>query len=216
MRRTTEGRTLDAAEVTFFEDLQRILSGKMVSLPRKVSRICAVDAAYRGDRVAAVASVFEGDRVAETSSYVGSCSLPYASGLFYLREGPFVVRAVRGLKARPQLLCFDAHGAAHPRSAGLATVCGLVLGIPSIGCAKSLLVGSTVSGEGGLDRIVHEAKTVGFVTHTHGAARYWSAGYSVTIGRLASLIGEYGQVCLRAMAESDRAARFQIRTARPL
>jgi len=208
-----EGRALDPAEVEFFEDLQRILSRKQVPLPRRVSSICAIDAAYRGDRVAAVASVFEDGRLAETSSYVGSCSLPYASGLFYLREGPFVAMAVRRLKARPQLLCFDAHGAAHPRSAGLATVCGLVLRIPSIGCAKSLLVGSVVSGEGGLDRIVHQAKTVGFVTHTHGAARYWSAGYSVSLGRLASLISEHGQAFLRAMAVSDRDARIQVRSA---
>lgn len=204
---TAAGRVLDAAEVAFFAELQRILSRKKAPLPRRISRIGSVDAAYCGDRVVAVASVFEGGRLVETSSYVGSCSLPYTAGLFYLREGPFVVEAVRRLKVRPQLLCFDAHGTAHPRFAGLATVCGMVLGIPSVGCAKSLLVGRTASGEEGLEMIVHNGKTVGFATHARGTKRYWSAGYSVSLGRLASLIREHGQVCLRAMSESDRVAR---------
>ena len=210
MRPMASKLVLDAAEASFFTDLQTILSRKRRFLPREVSRICAADAAYRGDRVVAVASVFEGGRLTDTSYYAGTCSFPYIPGLFYLREGPFVVQAVRGLKSRPQLLCFDAHGAAHPRSAGLSTVCGMVIGIPSIGCAKSLLVGAVVPKKRGLDRIVHNGKMVGFVTRSNGATRYWSPGYSVTINRLESLIDECADVCLRAMAESDRVARRQL------
>lgn len=211
--RTSEKQTLDQAEVAFFADLQRLLRRKEVRLPRRISRICAVDAAYRGARIAAVASVFEDERLVERSFYTGCCTLPYVSGLFYLREGPFVVEAVRRLRSRPQLICFDAHGTAHPRSAGLATVCGMVLGVPSIGLAKSLLVGGLVSGKGNLTRIVKEGKTVGFVTETSGFARYWSAGYSVTLRELRSVIRRYALACLRAMAESDREARNQIRFA---
>lgn len=183
---------------------------KKTPLPKDISRICAVDAAYRGDRVVAVASVFEHGRLTERSSYAGRCSLPYLSGLFYLREGPFVVEAVRRLKVRPQFLCFDAHGAAHPRSAGLATVCGMVLGIPSVGIAKSLLVGRVASGGGGLAKIVHDGKTVGFAVKTDGVTRYWSAGYSVSLGELKSVIRECVSMCLLAMSESDRAAKKQV------
>jgi len=204
-------RGLDAAEVAFFADLQSILFKKKEPLPRDISRIGAVDAAYRGDRVVAVASVFGDGRLVEQSSYVGNCSLPYLSGLFYLREGPFVTEAVRRLKARPQLICFDAHGAAHPRSAGLATVAGMILGISSVGIAKSLLVGRVALGEGGFDRIVHDGRTVGFVTKTNGVTRYWSAGYSVSLRRLESLASKHAPICLRAMSESDRTAREQIR-----
>ncbi|MDV3278012.1 MAG: endonuclease V [Nitrososphaerales archaeon] len=173
--------------------------------------MCAVDAAYRGNRAVAVASVVNQGRLVEESVYEGSCSLPYLSGLFYLREGPFVVEAVRRLKVRPQLLCFDAHGAAHPRSAGLATVCGMVLGIPSVGIAKSLLVGKVASGQGGLARIVYDGRTVGFAVKNDGVTRYWSAGYSVGLGGLKSVIRRYAPVCLLVMFESDRAAKKQIR-----
>lgn len=147
----------------------------------------------------------------EEGVYAGNCSFPYVSGLFYLREGPFVVEAVRRLKARPQLVCFDAHGAAHPRSAGLATVCGMVLGIPSVGIAKSLLVGRVASGGGDLAKIMHGGKTIGFAVRANGTVRYWSAGYSVNLAELKSVIQGYTPVCLLAMRESDRAAKRQVK-----
>src|SRR5207253_1795738 len=69
--------------------------------------------------------------ITDSYLYRARFTIPYVSGLFYMHEGPFVVAAIEGLGSRPQLLCFDAHGAAHPRSAGLATVAGMLLGIPS-------------------------------------------------------------------------------------
>ncbi len=191
--------------------MQTVVSRKKERLPEKITRICAVDAAYKGDRAAAVATTFEEGRFSERSAYAGRCSLPYVSGLFYLREGPFVTEAVRRLKIRPQLVCFDAHGAAHPRSAGLATVCGMILGIPSVGIAKSLLVGRVASPGGLYPRIVYQGRTVGFVDETGGPRRYWSAGFSVSLGTLRSIVQRYASVCLTAMSDSDRTAREQIR-----
>ncbi len=201
---------LDPAEIVFFADLQRFLSRKKVSAPKHVKRICAVDSAYDGDRVIAVASVFEDALSVETSSYAGRCSFPYASGLFYLREGPSVVQAVRSLKVRPQLVCFDAHGAAHPRGAGLATICGMVLGIPSLGCAKSPLVGEVVPARAGFDRVVYGGNPVGLVTRLNGTTRYWSPGYSVSLKELESLVPRYAATCLQALSESDRVARAKL------
>jgi len=203
---------LDEAETEFFAALQKLLSEEGKPLPRHIAKICAVDAAYDGDRVVAAASVFDEGRMTERSFYAGRCSFPYITGLFYLREGPFVVEAVKRLMVRPQLVCFDAHGSAHPRSAGMATVCGMVLGIPSVGIAKSLLVGKVARGEGGLDRIVYDGRTVGLVTATGRARRYWSMGNSVGLEGLRSIVRRYAMVCLQAMAESDRAASRRIRS----
>ena len=205
--------SLDPAEVAFFAEVQRILSRRRVLLPKNISKVCAVDAAYSDDVVVAVASLFEDGLPAETSTYVGTCNLPYVSGLFFLREGPFVVEAVKGLTSRPQLVCFDAHGAAHPRLTGMATVCGMVLGIPSVGIAKSLLVGTAARTRDDLQRIVYGGRGVGFVVRTGRATRYWSPGFSVSMGELKLVIRNRGLVCLRAMAESDSAARDQARTA---
>ena len=203
-------RKLDPAETAFFSDLQLLLSKEKASLPHDVSRICAVDAAYQGDNVVAVASLFDHGRLKEASLYSGTCSLPYESGLFYLREGPFVVQAVKGLKARPQLVCFDAHGAAHPRFRGLATVAGMVLGIPSVGIAKSLLVGELIP-TGGLQKIVYRGRTVGFVNRTNGSRRYWSPGYAVDLKELASLIRNHTRTCLSAMSHSHMIATERLR-----
>jgi deoxyribonuclease V len=158
-----------------------------------------------------VASVFLEGELVEQKSYSGACSLPYVSGLFYLLEGPFATEAVRRIEVRPQLLCFDAHGAAHPRAAGLATICGIVLGIPSLGMAKSPLVGTVLGPRNGLGRMVYDGRTVGFVSEKGGAKRYWSPGYSVSLRELRSIIDRYASVCLRAMAESDRASRALVR-----
>jgi deoxyribonuclease V len=206
---TLRKQVLDPAEVNFFSDLQKMLAKRNEALPSSVSTICGVDAAYHGDRVFAAACMFQMGRLAAKGAYSGMCSLPYVAGLFYLREGPFVVAAVRSLKVRPQLLCFDAHGAAHPRSAGLATTCGMLLGIPSIGIAKSMLVGEvSYSTTTGLGRIVYGSKTVGFVTTTTGGSkRYWSPGYSVTLASLRSIIRMQASECLQAMSEADRSAR---------
>jgi deoxyribonuclease V len=209
---------LDPAETEFFGDLQVLLlraPKKGRRLSKRITRICAVDAAYSHGNVTAVATVVVSGRVTDQTVYSGHFTFPYTSGLLYLHEGPFVVEAVRRLKEKPELVCFDAHGLAHPRLAGLAVICGMVLEIPSIGIAKSLLIGE-VTGERETEtpqKILHDGRTVGLVTRIEGVIRYWSPGYSVATGQLQTLIGQYGSVCLNAMAASHQEARRRIRTA---
>ena len=66
---------------------------------------------------------------------------PYVPGLLSFREGPVVLEALRRLSTRPDVVIFDGQGIAHPRRLGLASHMGLWLDLPSIGCAKSRLVG---------------------------------------------------------------------------
>ena len=125
--------TLDPAEVAFFSQLQTILSKKPLHLPKAISRVCGVDAAYDGDRVFSAAYLFDKGKPVAKAVCVGTCSLPYVPGLFYLREGPFAVAAVRKLAARPQLVCFDAHGAAPPAPRGSLPSAGWSSGFPALG-----------------------------------------------------------------------------------
>jgi len=66
---------------------------------------------------------------------------PYVPGLLSFREIPLILAACKQLSTTPDLFIADAQGIAHPRRLGLASHLGLVLDMPTIGCAKSILCG---------------------------------------------------------------------------
>ena len=132
--------------------IQRELRGRL-SLedgirPAEIRRVAGADNGYlrRGASTTAYAAVlvfsFPDLEVLETR--VASCPVefPYVPGLLSFREAPALLAAFGQLEIEPDVILFDAHGYAHPRRLGAASHLGLVLDRPSIGCAKSRLIGS--------------------------------------------------------------------------
>jgi deoxyribonuclease V len=94
---------------------------------------------------------------------------PYVPGLLSFRELPVLAAAWAQLEQKPELVIFDGQGTAHPRRLGLACHGGLLFGVPSIGCAKSLLVGTYGRlGEerGATAEIRHRGEVVGMAVRT--------------------------------------------------
>jgi deoxyribonuclease V len=82
------------------------------------------------------------NKLVSCSYSVGKISFPYVPGLFAFREGPLIEKAFEYLEIIPDLLIFDGHGLCHPRGMGIATHMGILLDVPSIGCAKKHLFGT--------------------------------------------------------------------------
>ncbi len=77
----------------------------------------------------------------EQSVVLQQISFPYVPGLLSFRETPLLLAACERLTVTPELFIADAQGIAHPRRLGLASHLGLLLDVPTIGCAKSILCG---------------------------------------------------------------------------
>lgn len=126
--------------------IQLKLSEKLVledKIPRTIRFVAGVDVAYTKDfSIAAVAVIdFNSLRLEESQTSTCKTCFPYIPTLLSFREIPPAVLAIRKLVARPDVFLVDAHGYAHPYRCGFASHLGLILKKPTIGVAKSLLIG---------------------------------------------------------------------------
>ncbi len=125
--------------------LQRELATRVIKTTTfdDVEEVGGVDASYRKGIARAAIVVLRYPDLALLDYEVAERPIdyPYVPGLLSFREAPPVLEAFERLRRRPDLLIFDAQGLAHPRRFGLASHVGLLLDIPSIGCAKSKLCG---------------------------------------------------------------------------
>lgn len=159
---------------------------------RKVRLIAGADVALDAERKLAIAGVivfrFPGLEIVERASAVRPLTFPYVPGLLTFREAPALLAAFAKLRSSPDLLFFDGHGYAHPRRFGIACHLGLLLDRPSIGCAKSLLIGEhkpPAQAAGSRAPLRHDGEIVGAALRTRRGVQpvFISIGHRISLDR---------------------------------
>ena len=121
----------------------RVLQTPLSPLPRFVAGAdCAFEDGGKTVRAAAVIYDRDTQRVVEERIARVPCEAPYIPGYLSFREAPAILSVVGRLMTPFGAILFDGQGIAHPRRCGLATHVGVLLGVPSVGVAKSRLVGT--------------------------------------------------------------------------
>jgi deoxyribonuclease V len=115
----------------------------IVPLKKALRYVAAADAAFDDRNVYAAATLFEcGGLLHMQDTFSGErIRFDYMPGLLAFREGRVIINALRKLTFVPDLVLLDGQGIAHPEGFGIASHIGVILDIPTIGCAKSRLVG---------------------------------------------------------------------------
>lgn len=113
-------------------------------------------------------------------------SFPYVPGLLSFREIPAVLDALERLRIDPDLLLCDGQGYAHPRRFGLACHLGVTCNLPSIGVAKSRLIGehpALSATKGSTVPLVDRGEVVGAVLRTRSDVQplYVSVGHRIAL-----------------------------------
>ncbi len=134
---------------------------------------------------------------------------PYVPGLLSFREIPAIVAALKKLKQLPQLILCDGQGYAHPRRFGLACHLGVLTEIPTIGVAKSRLIGTygrVPQSKGRWTHLMDGDEIIGAVLRTRKGVKpvFVSIGHRVSLDTAVELVMQC--VTRYRLPETTRAA----------
>jgi len=173
--------------------VQRRLAARVREGPplRKVETVAGADvsAGRKDETIAAVVVVMHLAtlKILEISRAKMRARWPYVPGFLSFREAPVVLEAFRRLRTPLDLVICDGQGRAHPRRLGLASHVGLALGVPTIGCAKSRLVGAVPREpgrrRGGRAPLMDGGERIGTVLRTRTGVKpvFVSVGYRIDL-----------------------------------
>jgi deoxyribonuclease V len=173
--------------------IQNQLASEVIEGPplEDVKTVAAADvsAGRKDEWIAAVVVVtrLADGAVLEVSRAARRATWPYVPGCLSFREAPVVLEAFSRLRTTPDVVLCDGQGRAHPRRLGLACHVGLALEVPTIGCAKSRLIGERV-GRLGVRRgsrapLVDGGERIGTVLRTRDGVQpvYTSVGHRLDL-----------------------------------
>jgi deoxyribonuclease V len=172
--------------------LQARLRSRVIRSDRvgAVRHVVGVDVGFEQDgaitRAAVAVLTFPGLELVDKAVVRRPTRFPYVPGLLSFREAPAVLAAFARLRVAPDLILYDGQGIAHPRRFGIASHVGLLLDTPSIGVAKTRLVGvhrAPPARRGAWAPLRDGGETIGAVLRTRTGVKpvYVSIGHRVSL-----------------------------------
>jgi deoxyribonuclease V len=159
-------------------------------LARTPRLVAGIDLAFSPDGARCIAAAIVWDlverAVVEEQLAVRPLRFPYVPGLLSFREAPAILAALRRLRTTPDALLCDGQGLAHPRRFGIACHVGVLADLPTVGCAKSRLVGEHREPgrrRGARADLVDRGERIGSVLRTRDDTRpvYVSVGHRIDL-----------------------------------
>ena len=179
-------------DVASAKQVQLALRGQVETQNRfgKIHSVAGVDVGFedqgRITRAAVVCLHYPELELAESAVARRKTDFPYIPGYLSFREVPALLQAIDQLQRRPDLILCDGQGLAHPRRFGIACHLGVLLDLPTIGVAKSRLLGSHETlgpNKGQWVALCDKDETIGAVlrTRTDTKPLYVSIGHRVDL-----------------------------------
>jgi len=163
---------------------------KVAPLRKKIETVAGADISFNKFEPTVYAGIvvlrLPSLEVIEEVGVVSETKFPYVPGLLSFRETPSVLEAWEKLETEPDAVMFDGQGIAHPRRVGIASHVGLIIERPTLGCAKSVLVGKYEEPDderGSWTELVDKGEVVGAAvrTKTRVAPIYVSPGHLIDL-----------------------------------
>jgi deoxyribonuclease V len=135
-------------------------------------------------------------KVIESRSVEETQEFAYIPGLLGFREAPSLIHAYEALQQKPDLIMIDGHGICHPRGLGIASHIGVLLDCPTIGVAKSILIGEPEGDlgykAGSKTRLLWKGNVVGSLLRSKDGCRplIISPGYKISLETSIELVLE--------------------------
>jgi deoxyribonuclease V len=162
--------------------------------PKKIRFVAGVDVAYTKKMSigAAVVLDFNSLKLVETQIALCETHFPYVPTLLSFREIPPTVLSIRKLRTQPDVILVDGQGFAHPYRCGFASHLGLVIRRPTIGVAKSKLIGEVEENKALEDAafLKDEGQVIGAMVITKKNCKpvYVSVGHMISLERAIEIV----------------------------
>jgi deoxyribonuclease V len=200
-------------------EIQRLRAGQILLKPKTscIHTIAGADISYNSKSnilyAAAIVLDIQTFEIIEKQTASGISDFPYIPGLLSFRELPILLDCFRNLVNSPDVIICDGQGHAHPRRFGLACHLGLLLNIPTIGCAKSKLIGKgDMPGykRGSISDLTDKGEKIGGIVRTRDRVKpvYVSPGHLMDIEKSIEVVL---QCCTKyRLPEPTRQAHLEV------